>query len=148
MGVILRTEGIHLEDVGASSVVVRVQADEDPVVLVEPSSAMEDVRQDPLRLGVEHDHGEVDRPAVVGDPDLCSLRGWCTIHRPPLSEACDGLDLLPDRLVQHAVYLRRFGNPNRPHGEILPASIPFGSVVGARLPPGCRAHGESDEENE
>ena len=117
--VVLGAEGADLEDVAVPAVEVGVEADDHPVVLVDPASPVQDRPVDAVGLRIEKGEAEVEGVRVVGDPHFGALAGRSAVHRVPLSEAGDRGDVRPERFVEHPVDPGRRLDPDRPGFTVL-----------------------------
>ena len=113
-GVVLGAEGADLEDVAVAAVEVGVEADDDPVVLVDAAAAVQDGPADPVGLRIEEREPEIEGVVVVRDPHLGPLAGRGAVHRVALLEAGDRRYVRPERFVQHSVHLRGCLDPHGP----------------------------------
>jgi hypothetical protein len=77
---------------------------------------VKDGSHDPIRLGIEHYHSEVDGPVVESHPDFGSFCGRRAVGWPALSKPGRGIGGLPNGLVQDSVDPDRVGGPNSPNG--------------------------------
>jgi len=118
--VILGAEGIQLENVCATPVVICVQRNDDVVVFVDSALALEDTAHDPIGFRIEHDHTEVDGLVIVDHPHFGSLGSRGAVDRPALAKTAYRLGLPPYCFVQNAVY---------PDRDICPYRVENGSRV-------------------
>ena len=82
---------------------VGIDRNPDVVVFVDPSTALENVAQNEVGIGVVHRHAEVQRGRCVGDAHLGSLRGGISINRIALKKAAYDRDGGPKRFVEYPV---------------------------------------------
>ena len=126
-----------IEDVAVPAVEIGVEADDDPVVLVDPASPVQDVAADTVGFRIEEHEAEVEGVLVVGDPHLGALAGGRAVHRVALAEPGHRRDVRPEGLVENAVDAR-WGldpDPPAPPGPGPARGIPQGSRRAAGLPP-------------
>jgi len=111
----LRAQNVGLEPEGRTVVVERVDADRDRVVGVEVAVAFEHAGDDLVGLAVEGTDAEVQEVVVVGDADLGALGNRLADGRLELPQVGDGVDVVPERLVEAAVDLGGNVHPEGPN---------------------------------
>ena len=145
--VVLGPERTHLEDVAVPAVVVGVEPDDHPVVLVDAAAPVQDGAADAVRLRIEEREAEVEGVLVVGDPHFGALAGRGAVHRVALAEAGDRRDLGPEWFVQNSVHARRGLDADRPRLAVLGArrgpEHHNGKEQGSRCTP--KAEGRADQ---